>query len=602
MIGKTPYLDIFQAMPTPCVLLFPNKPSFTICGANDTYLKLTNTTREKLIGENFFDVFTHNPYYTDIEWLGIFDNVLLKKKTEELPPQKYVSLQVEKEISNQTKYVKVTNTPILDDCGEITMIIHSLVDATDAIRHERFLDETQQVAKMGSWEYNLIEQTITWSPALRLIFELPPNCEPNFNQSLSFFADDVSRDIVSKEIQRVKKDGTVFRQTLPIITAKGKKRWIFTMGKADLVDGKCMRLYGISQDVTEQKETENALRSSEYNYINLLQTVDGIVWEADSETLQASFVSPKVEEILGYTAEDWLTDPGFWPNHIYEGDREHAINFCLQQTKKLANHTFDYRMVKKDGEIIWVKDVVSVIAKDGKPCLLRGIIVDITETKKAELELQKLHEQLELRLIQVEESEHKYSELFHFNPLPMWVYDLETFRYLDVNAAAVAHYGYTREEFLSMTIMDIRPPEEKSKLSGGVLHSSKNKALFSQGISKHCKKNGEIVDVETRRNVIKFQGRNAEVVLAHDITERLSHVNAIEKQNKKLQEIAWMQSHLVRAPLARIMGLIDIIQNIPHSDIDDSELLKQITNSAIELDGILMNITAKAALTDLAKK
>src|SRR5690606_5516483 len=187
--------------------------------------------------------------------------------------------------------------------------------------------------------------------------------------------------------------------------------------------------------------------------------------------------------------------------------------------------------------------------------------LDITEAKLAELALNKLHAEIEQQLKIVAESEKKYSNLFHLSPQPMWVYDLDTYRFLDVNDAAIKHYGYTREEFLAMTIRDIRPPEEIPKMEAAVAYSKQHDELFTTSVYVHRKKSGERIYVEVKSNIIKFHGRKAEVILAHDISEKLDYIQAIEAQNKKLQDIAWMQSHVVRAPLARIMGLADLIQH-----------------------------------------
>src|SRR5690606_38328033 len=103
----------------------------------------------------------------------------------------------------------------------------------------------------------------------------------------------------------------------------------------------------------------------------------------DAQTYKITFISKKVEQILGYTAEDWLADDSFWLNHIIEADREHAERHYYLKEKKqfLENQTFDYRMIKKDGGIVWIKDIVSVVYEADAPRWFRGIMVDITETK-----------------------------------------------------------------------------------------------------------------------------------------------------------------------------------------------------------------------------
>jgi len=162
--------------------------------------------------------------------------------------------------------------------------------------------------------------------------------------------------------------------------------------------------------------------------------------------------------------------------------------------------------------------------------------------------------------IQLEDSEKRYSDLFHLSPIPMWVYDIETLRFLDVNMAAEAHYGYTLQEFLSMTISDIRPKEDIPAMMQRVEDLNKMGPIHSQGTYRHKKKNGDIIHVDIQSNTIPFQGTTGRIILATDITERFTYIEAIEKQNEKLKEIAWIQSHVVRAPLAKIMGLVDLIK------------------------------------------
>ncbi len=125
----------------------------------------------------------------------------------------------------------------------------------------------------------------------------------------------------------------------------------------------------------------NTLAVSLNRYQSLLGAVNGIVWEADAATFQFTFVSESVTRILGYTMEEWLGSPSFWEDHIYPEDREYATSFCQAETRLARDHSFDYRMVKSNGDIVWIRDIISVVMEDGRPRWLRGIMVDITETK-----------------------------------------------------------------------------------------------------------------------------------------------------------------------------------------------------------------------------
>ena len=196
------------------------------------------------------------------------------------------------------------------------------------------------------------------------------------------------------------------------------------------------------------------------------------------------------------------------------------------------------------------------------------------------------------------ESEKKYSELFHLSPLPMYVFDIDNLSFLDVNEACIRHYGYTREEFLEMDLKSIRPPEEVPALEKGLLAGSPDPRNNRPDIYKHRKKNGEVIQVDIQSNFIEFRGKNAKVTIATDVTERLNYIKAIEAQNEKMREISWIQSHVVRAPLARIMGLIPLVKDLNEDNDQREKMFEYLILSVNELDEMIKSITDKTRITD----
>lgn len=197
-------------------------------------------------------------------------------------------------------------------------------------------------------------------------------------------------------------------------------------------------------------------------------------------------------------------------------------------------------------------------------------------------------------LATLEESEKRYSDLFHLSPIPMWVFDLETLAFLDVNEAAVRHYGYTQEEFHDLTIRDIRPTDDIPKVDKAVDEVKKTGSAVLHTYYRHKKKNGDVIIVEIQSNVIDYKGKKAAVVLAVDVTDNFSYINAIENQNQKLREISWIQSHVVRAPIARLMGLSELVVDKENPPEQLGTLIGHIVDSAKELDTIIRDITDKA--------
>ena len=197
------------------------------------------------------------------------------------------------------------------------------------------------------------------------------------------------------------------------------------------------------------------------------------------------------------------------------------------------------------------------------------------------------------------ESEKRYSDLFHLSPQPMWVTDLETLHFLDVNNAALSHYQYSREEFFQMPISEIWPKEDLHQLDELLTTLRQHDQFLFQGIVRHKKKNGEIINVEIHSNTILFKGKKARLGLINDVTERIKYIGAIEKQNVKLKEIAWVQSHIVRAPLARMMGVMGLIKELKTAPSEFKELLGHLADSSTELDIIIRDIAAKTDRIDI---
>jgi PAS domain S-box-containing protein len=191
----------------------------------------------------------------------------------------------------------------------------------------------------------------------------------------------------------------------------------------------------------------------------------------------------------------------------------------------------------------------------------------------------------------LKESEGHYKSLFFKNPSPMWVLDSETLRFLQVNEAAINNYGYTSEEFLAMSIEDIKSEDDAVGFFESLQENHKRGSSLIK-INQHHRKNGESFYVEARFNTIPFKGKQATLGIARDMTEQMNYIKAIEEQNEKLHEIAYIQSHYVRAPVARIIGLVDLL-NSAADDKPTDEILAYLEQSAKEFDEVIRSITSK---------
>lgn len=206
----------------------------------------------------------------------------------------------------------------------------------------------------------------------------------------------------------------------------------------------------------------------------------------------------------------------------------------------------------------------------------------------------RIKKRLEMNEAKLIDSEYKYRLLFESGPLPKWIYDVETLQFLYVNEQAIKHYGYTRTQFLSMTLKDIRPEEDIARLQQSVINATQTGSNSFQGNFRHRKANGDIILVDIYSHAIEYRGRRAKIVNANDVTEQVRHIQAIEMQNKKLQDISWMQSHVVRSPLASLMGCAELLKDGECNPEEQEQVLAGLLNSAERLDAVIRQISQQS--------
>ncbi len=115
----------------------------------------------------------------------------------------------------------------------------------------------------------------------------------------------------------------------------------------------------------------------------LLEVAGVIPWEADAQTWVFTYVGPQAKALLGYPPEQWY-EKDFWVSHLHPEDRDFAIEFFELSLKTLTDFEFEYRMIAADGRVVWLHDVVNVVTENGTPRVLRGLMKDITDRKRAE--------------------------------------------------------------------------------------------------------------------------------------------------------------------------------------------------------------------------
>jgi PAS domain S-box-containing protein len=131
-----------------------------------------------------------------------------------------------------------------------------------------------------------------------------------------------------------------------------------------------------------QRRTEAV--AAQQRFADLVNSVEGIVWEANAEPFVFTFVSEQAERVLGYPTKRWLEEPTFWKEHIHPDDRGGVVQFCLHPAAEKRSHDFEYRMIAADGRVVWLRDLVTVVVENGRATQLRGVMIDVTKRKQNE--------------------------------------------------------------------------------------------------------------------------------------------------------------------------------------------------------------------------
>ena len=264
----------------------------------------------------------------------------------------------------------------------------------------------------------------------------------------------------------------------------------------------------------ELKQSEEALRESEERYRTTVESIGDAVIAVDREgvitfmnRVAAGLTGWEAGEALGRRLAEVFTI-------INEDTREPAENPVQRVLSEgnivgLANHT---TLISRSGTEIPIEDSAAPIrSSDGT---VQGVVMvfhDVTAKRQAENALRA--------------SEEQYRLLFASNPNPMFVFDEETMQFLAVNDAAIHHYGWCREDFLAMTVLDIRPPEDRESAKN-VIEAHRGSRETDIGVLRHWRKDGTVMEMEITVSSISFSGRPARLCSMNDVTERRQIENA----------------------------------------------------------------------------
>ena len=264
------------------------------------------------------------------------------------------------------------------------------------------------------------------------------------------------------------------------------------------------------------------------------------VWRMEPDG-ERGRVSAHTAAMFGFEPVDAIWPSSRFFERMHPDDRERVQREFAQAHASGCPYVSEYRVVLGDGRVRWIS-ARGGPARDARgDSRFAGTVVDITDLREAHA--------------RIERAEAQFRALFERNPLPFWVFDAQTLRFLAVNRAAVAAYGYSVDEFLTMTILDIRPPDDERAVRESMLRRSHGTDV--DGVWTHCRHDGSLLEARVFSSGIEFAGRPARLVLAEDVSDRVAYE----------RDLAWRASHdpTTGLPtLASLTGQLDALVTQGH--------------------------------------
>ncbi len=378
------------------------------------------------------------------------------------------------------------------------------LDITQEAKNEELLEQITKVARIGSWELDLVNQDgddMYWSPMLYEILELDDNYNPTLTGGIEFHIGE-SQDRIKNALHLLINEGIEFDEEILVRTAKGNKRWNRAIGKSEIVNNKPTRIYGSYQDIHERKVAtltlENSLKAlKDYKFSldqsAIIATTDnkGVITSVNDNFCKISKYNEK--ELIGKT-------------HRLINSNHHPKGFFKDLWETIGSGRVwrgEIKNIAKDGSYYWVDTtIVPFLDESSKPFQYLAIRFDITERKKAEQEKNNLQVTIENSLNEI------------------YIFDAKTLLFTYVNKGAFLNLGYSNTEMKTLTPLDIKPDyttDSFNDLIAPLIHKEKEKIIF---FTDHLRKDGSSYPVEVHLQLFDESENKRFLAIVLDITER----------------------------------------------------------------------------------
>jgi PAS domain S-box-containing protein len=397
-----------------------------------------------------------------------------------------------------------------------------------------------------------------------------------------FFGYAVHEQLTQVEWTYVRKDGTQFPVRMTINVLRDR-------------DGDISGLLFIAMDIAVIKRSEKALKESERKYRLLVRNLPNCVYKGYLDG-SIDFFDDKIEEITGYSKEEFLLRKKNWFSLVHEDDLDYTQEKFREALRSDSSYIREYRVKSRTGDTIWIQDGGQIIyGENGEVEFITGAFIDITERKLAE---KALHE-----------SEEKYRSLFNSGPDPIFVLDRARLEILDANPVAEETYGYSKDELTGMLFSALGPVDDIYKSMSDFEKDEWRAACIVSSRVQHYRKDRKPFYVRVTACPTRYKDRDAIILATTDITEALEKEAQLLQASKMttLGEMSAGVAHELNQPLNAIkMGseylnmMIESGKKIPEKNL--LEVSRQISEQVDRASEIIDCLREFGRKPDFAKE
>lgn len=499
---------------------------------SDQAEKIFGWTTEEVLGHYIFDF--PLVYEGDLEYV----NLHMEKLLDGSSPQLFCSNR------NCTKYGTVIycewyNSSMVDESGRLISVLSLVQDVTaqiqaeEALRHqERQLKMVLDAAQMGTWEFYLTTEKIVWSTRTKQIFGLEENqFAGTFAAAIQYMhPDDVPA--IKAAIARTVAGEDLFELEYRILRRDGQMRWIFSRG--DLIPdeaGQPVKMAGVMIDITDRKQAEEALKLSQMRLTIALEAAQMGIWDWDMQTDRITW-SAQTEQIFGLPVGSFSGYLADLNAMTHPEDRDRTGCEIQAALAGEAGYDIEYRIVRADGAVRWVAARGSVLwDQHHNPLKMTGTVMDITDRKTAEATLLA--------------SQRRFEIAFHSSPIPLSITTFPDSRHLAVNAGWVASTGYSPEEAIGKTAVELElwtHSQEREKF----IQRMQGQASVRNMVMHSRSREGTERIMLLSSDQIELNGQPCLLSASVDITDRVRAEQALHRRVQYEQLLSQISSRFIR--------------------------------------------------------